>query len=226
MAWTPAVAGMIMLTNTATPTDRADAPQIHRQKIWIGQQQFQSRRDSGYPADGFRPRSSIMSAFDRIFSLIAGVCLAAWLIAVAPVSFHYATLFGSFSLDAPRKTAITLVTMAGFAIFWCLMAVLVKLLVSDWLAARKQSGLTITFDRIFPLIVGLCSVAWLIAVLPLLPSYIKALGFFSLADPGKLAITIAAFVAFTIFWGLVAVMAKLLLSDWRAERRQSRQSEG
>ena len=106
------------------------------------------------------------------------------------------------------------------------MAVLVKRLVSDWLTARKQSGLTITFDRIFPLVVGLCSVGWLIAVLPLLPSYVKALGFFSLADPEKLAITIAAFIAFTIFWGLVAVMAKLLLSDWREERRQPRQSGG
>lgn len=167
-----------------------------------------------------------MSAFDRIFSLIAGICLAAWLIAVVPVSFNYAKLFGSFSIDAPRNTAITLVTMTGFAIFWCLMAVLVKLLVSDWLTARKQSGLTITFDRVFPLVVGLCSVGWLIAVLPLLPSYVKALGFFSLADPEKLAITIAAFVAFTIFWGLVAVMAKLLLSDWREERRQPRQSGG
>ena len=226
MAWTPAVAGMITLMNTATPPDCADEPRNPSAGIRIGQQQLQSRCDFSYPADGFRPRSSVMSAFDRIFSLIAGICLAAWLIAVVPVSFNYAKLFGSFSIDAPRNTAITLVTMTGFAIFWCLMAVLVKLLVSDWLTARKQSGLTITFDRVFPLVVGLCSVGWLIAVLPLLPSYVKALGFFSLADPEKLAITIAAFIAFTIFWGLVAVMAKLLLSDWREERRQPRQSGG
>ena len=225
MHWTPAVVDMLM--NTATPTDRADEPpKSIGGKSGSGSSRFSRAAISGYPADGFRPRSIVMSAFDRIFSPIAGICLAAWLIAVVPVSFNYAKLFGSFSIDAPRNTAITLVTMTGFAIFWCLMAVLVKLLVSDWLTARKQSGLTITFDRIFPLVVGLCSVGWLIAVLPLLPSYVKALGFFSLADPEKLAITIAAFIAFTIFWGLVAVMAKLLLSDWREERRQPRQSGG
>lgn len=166
-----------------------------------------------------------MNAFDRIFSLIAGFCLAAWLIAVVPVSVSYARLFGSFSFNDPKKTAVTLVAIAGCAIFWCLMAVTVKLLVSDWLAARDRS-FTITFDRIFPMIAGLCCAAWLIAVVPLLPSYVRALGFFSLADPEKIAITIAAFVAFTIFWGMVAVLAKLLFSDWRAERRQRQQSGG
>jgi hypothetical protein len=165
-----------------------------------------------------------MSTFDRIFSLIAGLCLAAWLIVVVPVSFSYASLFGSFSFDAPQKTAITIVTMIGFAIFWRLMAVLAKLLVSDWLAARKQSGRAITFDRIFSLIAALCAAAWLIAVLPLFPIYVKELGFFSFAEPKKIAITIAAFVAFTIFWGLVAVLAKLHFSDWLAERRQHQQS--
>lgn len=160
-----------------------------------------------------------MSAFDRIFSAIAGICLAAWLIAVVPVSLSYATLFGSFSFDAPQKTAVTLVTIAGFAIFWCLMAVLVKLLISDWLAARKQSGLTITFDRIFPLIAGLCLAIWLVAMLPAGFGYLRTFGVISLADPEKTAVTAAAVLAFTIFWGLVAVLAKLLFSDWRAGRQ-------
>ena len=79
-----------------------------------------------------------MGAFDRIFSLISGVCLAAWLIAVVPVSFGYARLFGSFSLDDTKKTAITLIAITGFTVFWGLIAVLVKLLFSDWLAARRE----------------------------------------------------------------------------------------
>jgi hypothetical protein len=79
-----------------------------------------------------------MSAFDRIFSLIAGICLAAWLIAVVPVSFSYARVFGSFSFDDTRKTAITLIAIAGFTVFWGLVAVLAKLLFSDWLAARRE----------------------------------------------------------------------------------------
>ena len=79
-----------------------------------------------------------MSAFDRIFSLIAGICLAAWLIAVVPVSFNYAKLFGSFSIDYTRKTATTLIAIAVFTLFWGLIAILAKLLLSDWLAARRE----------------------------------------------------------------------------------------
>jgi hypothetical protein len=134
-----AVAGMIILMNTASPTNRADdPPKSIGGKSGSGSSRFSRGTISGYPADGFRPRSSIMSAFDRIFSLIAGICLAAWLIAVVPVSFSYARVFGSFSFDDTRKTAITLIAITGFAVFWGLVAVLVKLLFSDWLAARRE----------------------------------------------------------------------------------------
>ena len=208
-----------MLMNTATPTDRVDEPR--NPSAENPDRVAPAGAISGYPADGFRPRSIVMSAFDRIFSQIAGICLAAWLIAVVPVSLSYAIQFGSFSFDAPQKTAITLVTIAGFAIFWCLMAVLVKLLISDWLAARKQSGLTITLDRIFPLIAGLCLAIWLVAMLPVGFGYLRTFGVISLADLEKTAVTAATTLAFTIFWGLVAVLAKLLFSDWRAGKQHS-----
>jgi hypothetical protein len=91
-----------------------------------------------YPVDKIRPRSDIMSAFDRIFSLIVALCLFAWLIAVVPASISYAKRFGTFSLDNIEKTAITIAAIGGFTVFWVLVAILAKLLFSDWLAGRKQ----------------------------------------------------------------------------------------
>lgn len=77
------------------------------------------------------------------------------------------------------------------------------------------------FDRIFPLIAGLCLAIWLVAMLPAGFGYLRTFGVISLAEPGKTAVTAAAILACTIFWGLVAVLAKLLFSDWRAGRQHS-----
>jgi hypothetical protein len=79
-----------------------------------------------------------MSVFDRAFSLIAAICLAVWLVAVIPVSIGYVRKFGTFSFDDPEKTAVTLAAVVGFAIFWYLVAILAKLLASDWLAGLRQ----------------------------------------------------------------------------------------
>lgn len=81
-----------------------------------------------------------MSSFDRFFSLIAGISLAAWLVAVVPAALSYARAFGDLSVENTKRTAITLVTIAGFTIFWGLVAILARLLLSDWRAAGRQPG--------------------------------------------------------------------------------------
>lgn len=79
-----------------------------------------------------------MRLFDRLFMLIAAIFLSIWLIAVVPISVRYIRTTGSFSGEDPEKTTITIAMIVGFAIFWCLIAVLVKLLFSDWLASGQK----------------------------------------------------------------------------------------
>lgn len=82
-----------------------------------------------------------MRLFDRLFMLIAAILLSIWLIAVVPISVRYIRATGSLSGEDPEKTAITIAMIVGFAIFWCLIAILVKLLFSDWLASgQKQTN--------------------------------------------------------------------------------------
>jgi hypothetical protein len=79
-----------------------------------------------------------MNTFNRAFSLVTGLCLVAWPIAVVPAAIGYAKRFGTFSADDADRTAITVAAIVAFAIFWCLVAVLAKLQLSDWLAARRR----------------------------------------------------------------------------------------
>jgi hypothetical protein len=79
-----------------------------------------------------------MNAFNRAFSLVTGLCLVAWLVAVVPAAIGYAKRFGTFAADDAERTVITIAAIVAFAIFWCLVAVLAKLQLSDWLAARRR----------------------------------------------------------------------------------------
>lgn len=79
------------------------------------------------------------------------------------------------------------------------------------------------FDRTFSLVASFCLVAWLIAIVPAMVGYAGAFGTLSVDDVKHTAMTIAAIVAFAIFWGLAAILAKLSFSDWLAARRRRQQ---
>lgn len=79
-----------------------------------------------------------MKLFDRTFHLASAVCLAGWLIAVVPAMIGYAKARGDLSFHDVKHSAITIAAIVAFAGFWCLVAMLTRLLLSDWLATWRQ----------------------------------------------------------------------------------------